>query len=93
MKKFIQHITHDPYIDWVVIVFVCFLAIIISSVWSFFVYQDTTIIPNPITSTSTTTKTSIDMEKLEKTVDLFNKKAEIFNSPNLPVIDVRDPSL
>lgn len=92
MKKFFQSITHDSYTDWLVIVCISLVAIILSALWSFSIYQTATITHSAV-STESTTKASIDMERLEKTVEIFNKKAEIFNSPTLPVIDVRDPSL
>lgn len=92
MKKFFQRITHDSYVDWLIIVCICLVGVVISALWAFSIYQTATITNSP-TTTASSTKTSIDMEKLEKTVEIFNKKAEVFNSPTLPVIDVRDPSL
>lgn len=92
MKKFIQRISHDPYVDWLLIVCICLFAISVSVVWAVAVYQTATVITST-TSTASSTKPSIDMEKLESTVEIFNKKAEVFNSPTVPVIDVRDPSL
>lgn len=84
MKNFFTKISHDPYVDWLIVLMLGTIGIIIAAVSSIVVYKNNTEING---ATATTTKAvSIDVKKLDYIVDVLHSKKPA-------VIDVRDPSL
>lgn len=84
MKNFFTKISHDPYVDWLIVLILGTIGIIISAVSSIVVYKNNTEINS--TTASTTKAVSIDVKKLDYIVDVLHSRKPA-------VIDVRDPSL
>ncbi len=86
MKNFFKKITHDPYVDWLLIVLVGVCGVIAVTLWSIVVYRSTTTIDQTSTSASSTQIMLVDVKKVESVIKYFEERA-----PSM--IDVRDPSL
>ncbi len=92
MKNFFKQITHDPYLDWLIIFSIGAIGLVFSVVWAFAEYQDVNGID--IAAVATTTKvTTVDVKKVNEVIEQYEKKKAVYDAPNLPSIDVRDPSL
>lgn len=84
MKNFFTKISHDPYVDWLIVLMLGTIGIIIAAASSVVVYKNNT---DTVENTATTTKAvSIDVKKLDYIVDVLHSRKPA-------VIDVRDPSL
>jgi len=93
MKNFLKQITHNPYIDWVIIVTLGVVGVLLVALWSFLTYNKVNGVESLSTTATSTKLVAIDINKLNAIADTLRKKGEIYNAPKLPVIDVREPSL
>ncbi|MBP9701764.1 MAG: hypothetical protein KBD47_02145 [Candidatus Pacebacteria bacterium] len=92
MKDFLKKITHDPYIDWFIIFSLGVAGLFFAVVWAYVEYQDVNSVD--ITAAASTTKiTTVDIKKVDEVIQQYTKKKAVYDAPNLPSIDVRDPSL
>ena len=86
MKNFLKQITHDPYVDWLLIVVIGAIGIVAVSLWSIVKYQSATHLEQGDAQATTTSIVRVDGNRVDALVKYFKER-----TPSL--IDVRDPSL
>ncbi len=86
MKNFLKQITHDPYIDWLLILIIGAIGVVVVSLWSIVTYQSVTHVEQSGAQASTTSIVRVDGNRVDILVKYFKER-----TPSL--IDVRDPSL